>query len=72
MLTKQQKLEIWRRACEDFPDDEMMQELHVIGEILTALRSQGQARPWQKLGELARREYADLLKHLETTGASLD
>ena len=70
MLTKPQKLEMWRRVRQEFPDDEMMRELHLIGEIMTALRKQEQTKSYRKLGELARQEYVELQKALEATGAS--
>ncbi len=32
-LTKAEKLKIWADVCEEFPDDEVMQEIHFVRQV---------------------------------------
>jgi hypothetical protein len=32
-LTKAEKLKIWAYICEEFPDDEVMQEIHFVRQV---------------------------------------
>lgn len=32
-LTKAEKSKIWAEVCEEFPDDEVMQEIHFVRQI---------------------------------------
>ncbi len=32
-LTKAEKSKIWAEVCEEFPDDEVMQEIHFVRQV---------------------------------------
>jgi len=64
MLTLQEKRKMWRRVCRDFPGDAMMQEVHLIREVMSALEKKGEGRNYRELSVLTRRECAELLKHV--------
>ncbi len=32
-LTKAEKSKIWTEVCEEFPDDEVMQEIHFVRQV---------------------------------------
>jgi len=70
MLTTREKRRMWRRVCEDFPSDRMMQEVHFIGEVLVALKKRNPAKTYEELAELTREECAEFVKSAPQGAAS--
>ena len=62
MLTQQQKQRIWRRVRRDFPEDEMMQQLHLIRGFMAAIEKRHATKSLQEVSELARHELIEWQK----------
>ena len=61
MLPFKEKKKIWGNVCKEFPNDQMMRNLHFIRELMSALRKNKKAN-YKDIGLLVREEFTDWLK----------
>ena len=62
MLPIKEKKKIWEKVCKEFPNDQMMRDLHFIRGLMSALRKNKKAN-YKDLGLLVREEFNDWLKN---------
>lgn len=59
MIPYEVKEQIWKKVLEEFPEDEMMRDLHFIRELIPIAREEYNYKGYTGIGEIVRQEITD-------------